>query len=402
MVMRKILTVISALFISGIISGQQAYDCLLKSKALNSSGKTDNAIDILSAELQKNQDSRLLIERAEAYLIKGDYSNAVADYNAANSISHESAEYGLAKVYAMKGDAATSLYHLEMNLKSPFKKSEKDIMLDPAFNKIENRPEWRQFWKNDWFSVFDKSIAEIEYYLSAGKNDEAASVLSELKNNYPGSESVSYAGALLNLSAGKYGEAVKSLSDLLTLNPDNEKYLRTLAKAQTGASNPAGASVTYSKLISMEIPDADLLLLRAECYKKTGETSRTISDIAEYLSYYPENKIALSLAGKMEAASGNNLKALEYFSENLKLHPNDPECYIDRANSYFLSKSWEWAIKDYSMSLDLAPGNSDVWLNKGIALVNTGKTDDACHDFKQSSALGNKKATDYISRYCIK
>jgi tetratricopeptide (TPR) repeat protein len=152
----------------------------------------------------------------------------------------------------------------------------------------------------------------------------------------------------------------------------------------------------------MEIPDADLLLLRAECYKKTGETSRALSDIAEYLSYYPDNKIALSMAGKMEAASGNNLKALEYFSENLRLHPNDPECYVDRANSYFLSESWEWAIKDYSMSLDLAPGSSDVWLNKGIALVNAGKNDDACHDFKQSSALGNKKATEYISRYCIK
>ena len=71
-------------------------------------------------------------------------------------------------------------------------------------------------------------------------------------------------------------------------------------------------------------------------------------------------------------------------------------------NSYLLSKSWDYAAQDYSMSLDLAPGNPDTWLKKGIALVNSGKTEDACHDFRQALSLGSKRATEYISRYCIK
>ena len=77
----------------------------------------------------------------------------------------------------MKGDAATSLYHLELNLNSSFRKSEKEIMLDPAFSTIENRPEWRQFWKKEWYSMTEKSISEIEYYVSAGKIDESKEVL---------------------------------------------------------------------------------------------------------------------------------------------------------------------------------------------------------------------------------
>jgi hypothetical protein len=36
-----------------------------------------------------------------------------------------------------------------MNLRSPFRKSEKEVMLDPAFALVENRPEWRQFWKKE-------------------------------------------------------------------------------------------------------------------------------------------------------------------------------------------------------------------------------------------------------------
>jgi tetratricopeptide (TPR) repeat protein len=143
-------------------------------------------------------------------------------------------------------------------------------------------------------------------------------------------------------------------------------------------------------------------MLRAECYRKTGETDKALEDATRYLDLYPGSKKALSFAGKIESASGDNIKALGYFSENLKLHPNDPECYIDRANSYFVSRSWDWAIKDYSMSLDLQPENSDVWLNKGIALLNSGKKDDACYDFRRSFSLGNKKATEYLSSHCIK
>jgi Tfp pilus assembly protein PilF len=67
-----------------------------------------------------------------------------------------------------------------------------------------------------------------------------------------------------------------------------------------------------------------------------------------------------------------------------------------------LSKSWDWAGKDYSMSLDLDPSNAVVWLNKGISLMRSGKNEDACHDFRQAMSLGSKQAADYISRYCIK
>jgi len=127
-----------------------------------------------------------------------------------------------------------------------------------------------------------------------------------------------------------------------------------------------------------------------------------LSDIGKYLEIYPSSKGGLSIAGKIEAASGDNLNALKYFSENLKAHPNDAECYADRANSYFVSKSWDWAIKDYSMSLDLNPSDAVSWLNKGISLLNSAKAEDACHDFRISLNLGNKKASEYISRYCIK
>jgi tetratricopeptide (TPR) repeat protein len=400
--MKKIIYLAYILIISGSVSGQQTVDYILQSRALKESGKPEIAQELLTKAIGDKKESRLYTERAEIYIIEGNYTAAISDYNEANRITPSSGELGLSRVYSLKGDAATALYHLEANLNSSFRKSEKEILLDPAFGAVENKPEWRQFWKKEWYSITEQGVSEIAYYISTGKIDQAKAILAELKKDFQSSDEILYAEAMINLASEKYSEVVKIISGLITLYPEDEKYLRILAKAQTGEANPVGASVTYTQLLNTGVADAELLILRADCYRKTGETDKALTDLEKYLRYYPENKAAISLAGKIETASGDNIKALEYFSNNLKFHPNDAECYIDRANAYFVSKTWNWAIKDYSMSLDLNPANSDAWLNMGIALLNSGKTDDACHNFNESYRLGNKRASEYISRNCIK
>jgi len=400
--MKRFLVLMNTLIFAGVISAQQPAAYLIRGKAFIESGKTGEAIAILSEGLLKNQDYRFYIERAEAYMAGGDYTSATSDYQNANALASSSGEYGLSRIYALKGDAVTSLKHLENNINSPFKKREKEIMLDAAFSLIENSPDWRQFWKKERYSMVEKSISEIEYYVSIGKIEDAGIALNELTADYPEDLNTQYAKALVDLSRGKNNESITLLTKLLETDKKNETLLRLLAKAQSSSGNPAGASQSYSDLIDMGVIDAELFILRAECYNKTGETDKALKDAAKFLELYPENKSALSFAGKLEAQSGDNLKALDYFSRNLKLHPNDPECFIDRGNSYFVSKTWDYAISDYSMALDIQPSNSETWLSKGVALLNNGRTEDACHDFRAALALGNKKATIYLSRYCIK
>ncbi len=399
---KKISILLFAVLLTGSLNGQTTLDVILKAKALNEKGNPDQAISLVSAAIVSSNDSKLLLVRAESELLTGDYSRAIADYNSANDLAPLSGEYGLSRIYALKGDAATSVYHLEKSLGSSYRKTEKEVMLDPAFGPVENRAEWRQFWKKDWYSNSEKVVSEIEYDVTAGRIDESEVALKEIKSSYPESDDIKYAEAVVRLAEKRYPEALASAAILAESSPGSEKYLKLLAKAQEFSANPAGASNSYTRLLDLEVADALLFLQRADCYRKTGETGKAIGDIEKYLSFYPDDKAAISLAGKIESATGDNLKAIEYYSRNLKLHPGDPECYIDRANSYFISRSWDWAAKDYSMSLDLKPGNSEIWLNKGIALLNSGKADDACHDFRKAMSLGNKKASEYISRSCIK
>jgi tetratricopeptide (TPR) repeat protein len=197
---------------AGTLYAQQTVDYVLKARALTEGGKPDQAINLLNQAISETKESRLFTERAEANMLKGDYSAAISDFNEANKLTPFSGEYGLSRIYSLKGDAGTALYHLEINMNSPFKKGEKEILLDPAFSTIENRQEWRQFWKKEWYSTTEKSISEIEYYISAGKIDESKDVLSELKKSSESNADILYAEALIDVSSGKNPEAMKVIA----------------------------------------------------------------------------------------------------------------------------------------------------------------------------------------------
>jgi tetratricopeptide (TPR) repeat protein len=400
--MKQLLLISFMILTVNILAAQDARDYLLKARALMERGHTEESVDLLSKAVSTINDSRLYVLRGDVHSDMGKYSEAISDYKSANEISQGSGEYGLARIYALKGDANTSLSHLEKNIGSSFKKLEKEIMLDPAFAAIENTPEWRLFWKKERYNIFERRLPELEYYISTGNKVEAKNISDELERDYPGDNSSRYSRALVDFLLQKYSDAIAILTSITSEDPKNEDYLRLMARIKMASGNAAGASDAYTSLINLGVADANLYVQRAKSYRKTGELDKALKDLSKYLELYPENKEALGLTGRIESESGDNLKALDYFNRNLKLHPNDAECYIDRANTYFNSRSWNYAISDYSMSLDLQPANADVWMNKGIALLNSGKTEDACHDFREALSLGNKKAAAYISRNCIK
>ena len=390
------------LMLTASVHSQETTGYLLRGKAFMDAGKFSDAAAVLTEAISRNPDGRYYEMRGDAYFRNKAITEAMSDYQMANSLIKGIGEYGLSKVYAVKGDVSESLVHLELNISSSFRKSEKEILLDPVFSLIDRTPEWRQFWKKDRYTEFETKIPEIEYYLSTGNREEANNVLSSLAADYPDDSYTQYARALINFSNQKYPEVISAMSRNYGSDDKNDKYLQLLAKAQFASGNYAGASVTYSKLIGLGLIDAGLYLKRAECYRRTGENLKARQDINRYLDLYPESKEGLSLAGKIETQAGDNLKAIDYFSRNLKIHPDDPLCFIDRANSYYVSRSWEYAISDYSMALDIDPSNSEVWLNKGVSLINLGKIDDGCIDLRKAFMLGNKKATQLISKNCIR
>ena len=160
--MKRILLLILIALLTVGLQGQTKSDFLMEGRALTERGKALEAAALLSRALESYPDRDVYLTRAEAFLAGDDYSRAINDYNSANRVAPGSGEYGLARIYALKGDAATAVYHLELCLGSKYRRSEKEIMLDPAFSLLENRPEWRQFWRKDHYTSLEKGIQPVD------------------------------------------------------------------------------------------------------------------------------------------------------------------------------------------------------------------------------------------------
>ncbi|NMC40795.1 MAG: hypothetical protein GYA43_06445 [Bacteroidales bacterium] len=399
---RKIVSVVIFFAVINLLYGQPAPDYLLRAKALTDTGKPEEALAVLSSEIQKGAGADALIMRAEIFFNAGNTAMAEKDYSASLSSLPGQSNYGLARVYAIRREPAKSIKYLIESLRYENRKNEREIMLEKAFTAIDNTPEWRQFWQNYSFPEEDARLSEVEYYLSSGKVTEAQKIAGEMAGKSPGSTKSLYAKALVDFYLQKYQDVLSSLQPILKQESRNTEYLNLQAKAQMASGNAAGASLTYTRIIETGIADATPYLRRAECYYKTGEYQKALTDINKYLDFYQSSKEAIKMAGKVSIALGDNIKAISYFTRNIELYPLDASCYIDRAGAYFTARSWALASDDYGMSLDLDPGNAEAWLNKGIAVVNTGMTGDACYYFNRAFILGNRQASSWINRYCIK
>ena len=65
-----------------------------------------------------------------------------------------------------------------------------------------------------------------------------------------------------------------------------------------------------------------------------------------------------------------------------------------------MTKTYQYAIYDLTMSLDLDPTDGETYLYLGIARMESGDKTAACSDFQKAQRLGEARALRYIIDYC--
>ncbi|MGE5349317.1 MAG: hypothetical protein ACM3NP_08590, partial [Actinomycetota bacterium] len=165
--------------------GQDGYDNILRAVTLAGRGEVTQAALILVKMQVITGDASLLVLRGDICLKAAMVREAKADYMRAENLRQGAGLYGLAKCAAAEGDLKTAVSLLEAHLKSPFRKSEPEILLDEAFRPVSSSPEWRGLWKKDWYRGYERKGWEIDHYLKSGRLDQASSTYAELSSQYP-------------------------------------------------------------------------------------------------------------------------------------------------------------------------------------------------------------------------
>lgn len=400
--MKKIIFCLSVLLASQVLSGQPGYETLLRAVALASRGEAREAATLLAGTGGIDGDAALLAVRGDIFLKASMIKEARTDFMKVESLRQGYGLYGLARCAAAEGDARTAVSLLEAHLKSTLRKSEPGILLDDSFKPVSSSPEWRALWKKDWYRGYERKSWEIDHYLKSGRNDLAAEAYATLASQYPGLPVTEYCNARILMSNGSYREAAE-IVDAVTRDSDTPPvWLYTLAEAREGEGSYYAAAGIYDRLIAARYPDPGLLLKKARMLLRSGDREAAKKEMERFIAIDPDNTEALGLLGRTYAEEGAIYEALPYLNDNVDKHPGEASAFRLRGDAWLAARTWDRAADDYTMSLDLDPYNGTANLNLGIALINSGRSDDACYYLRKARSLGVKEATDYLARYCIR
>lgn len=398
----KILFILFVLFPEGIYSQESRASEYIKGLAYYQNGKPDSAIEAFerSIRLDKtNEDTYLYLGLSFLELNKLD--PAIENFRKCDELKKGKASLYMAKAYARSGNLTDCLEQLDIHLHSPYKVPESKIFLDPDFEKFEEMKSWIEFWnEGNFYSGFDKVMAEADYNINNGNFIEALSIINEgLEKGYRKSALLAKRAEIyLRLDNRKL--ALDDLDQAVSADRRNAELLKIRGQVNYDLEKYSQSLEDIQAAMKYDPVDLSLYIDRARVLQKTGDMISAQEDMNFYLDLFPGDDRALYLFARTYMDEGLYLDALKYLNRCLKIDPYRPEYFASRGESYFHARTYRKADEDLGMSLDLDPENSNAYYLKGLANIKLGNRDHACYCFKKAFELGKKEAYDELGKSC--
>jgi len=152
------------------------------------------------------------------------------------------------------------------------------------------------------------------------------------------------------------------------------------------------------------------------------------------VQHYPKAAQGWYGLGNWEYKSKNYQKAIDHYSQSIKVLPYYTDAFYNRANCYFELKDYQNALNDYDKAISMGPikpffyynrgntyfhlqnyaqaisnydtllqlndNNSQGYFNRGIARLNLNQKSEGCYDFQKSLDLGFGNAKQMLQQHC--
>jgi len=389
------------LFICNCLHAQ--HDAFLKGSAAVIKQQTDSAVFYFSEAIKlKDSKYEYYLLRADCYYNLKNYSQSINDYLQANKLQANSGDFGLAKCYARTGKTTETIDFLKKHLLSGYRLPQKIIKLEPAFNQMEKIKEWQELWKQEWYTKYEYSLNEAEYLVSIKDYTEAINLISKSIAEHEKKHELYALRAKVYVETNNLNNALADYNEAIKLAKRKNEYYRERAQINNKLKNYKDAVDDYSKAIEINPADFDSYLQRADVYRKMKMYDDAIKDLNFFLMYFNNDEDANYIASNTYFDQENYFKSLEYINKNIKKNPNLAKYYMMRGNNYLKTNTFKYAIKDYTMALDLDPNNSETWFNKGLARYSNGDKNGACLDWQKAVRMSNAMAIQYYNEKCGK
>ncbi|MGC3944928.1 MAG: tetratricopeptide repeat protein [Chryseolinea sp.] len=195
---------------------------------------------------------------------------------------------------------------------------------------------------------FDDALTDINRYIE--KTDDLQAILLR---------------AYVYQGLGRAEDQLNDINRLAQNNPDNLDLLRWRASVLMDAEKYKDARRDIQKIMMIDHSP----------------------DIAGYLglTYYYDN---------------DPDSAMIIFDKVLATHPEHAQTYVYAASLALEQESFPLALNYINKGLQRDPANNTLMFYKGIALVESEKTDEGCRCLAKAFAAGTDDAGDYLKQYC--
>jgi tetratricopeptide (TPR) repeat protein len=326
------------------------------------------------------------------------YSEAINLSKQLNKTNPATANYKLAKIYAFLSFADESVEYLKkyFEFKDPLPYSK--IIKENCFEQISKTSEWRNFWQNARYNNYYEKLFESEYLINTGKYDDAKNMLSENFGSYQYLKY--YQLALIDYYKNDYSSSYKQINQTLSIKKNYIPALILKYKLEFQLNDFQNALRTKEQLLKIDKYNSIHLYDYAEINYKTKEYSKALNYINIFIDCFPQNENALFLKAEILATKEDFKNALIVLNELLNLNTSKTDYFNLRGNIYYSIKTWEFALKDFTMSLDIDPYDAEIWKKTGDCYFNMNFKEKACYAWKRAATLKSTDAGRMFYKEC--
>jgi tetratricopeptide (TPR) repeat protein len=390
-------TIILGTFTSILFAQDNAF---LKGKACFEKNEFTQAIVFLNRHIEtipKHQEARLI--RAKINLNLLNYEKVLEDLSSLKSDKKNEKLLLEARAYAGLGDQKQVYEKLKLYCNTSNKIAKEIIQAYPEFAQLKTLEEWTNLWKNAKYSDKELALIDIKYALKSGRIEEAADRLDMFLNKYKTNDEAYYLKAKIYLEKKDYKNALIHIESAIELEKSTD-YLLARANIFHLLQRDKRALEEYNSIISNDSLSILAYMGRADVNLALAYNENALDDIQKFRNYYPENTDAQYIEANIEAKSGDYLNAISNYGKLIAGNPSKPEYFIGRADSYANTKTYLYAIKDYSMALDLDPKNAETFKKKAQVHQLMGDIKSACNNWEHAAKLGDIESLNNFRKYC--
>lgn len=362
-------------------------------------GNYINANDSLDDLISINPEPEFYLAKAEIFFKLGNHEEALVYCDKLEKIKPFYSSKLKLKIFLELEDQENAKLILEENLKSTYKIPLFDLLETEEYSSIYQLELNEFILSGNLYSRTEKQLYQAERLIQDNKNNQALFIINEMLSRNSNIAEAYYLQSKIEYNEGDVQRSLRSINAALNLKKSDVEYLEQRIALNIDLKEYTNVLQDINKLIRINPYQIENYVCKADMLFKTDQFDEAISLTNSILEILPENPEVLYLSSKSYYRNKNYFEALKAVNQSLLLE-SDKDYYELRGDIYFATNTFEFAVKDYSMFLDIEAYNGDVYAKKGLARLKLGDKTGACSDWEKGKRYGSYDAINYLEKYC--